>query len=260
MMRYSRTHGFTLIELLVVIAIIAILAAMLLPALAKAKVRANAVRCMSNTKQITTAWIMYAHENNDFVLTSRAWMGGSVDPGNPDMINTTYLTQSLLNPYLGGNIGVYRCPADKRTYAGQPVVRSMSMNGWFCPANQQDPYCWPAGQSYELHFKLSQMMRPGPARTFVILDESEKTINDGFFAIDMAGYDPRNPASLSFIDVPGTFHDKAGSLSFADGHSEIHKWRDPRTAKANLFESSPNNPDLEWFQERSTGKTRNQTR
>ena len=84
--------------------------------------------------------------------------------------------------------------------------------------------------------------------------------NDGFFAVNMAGFDPINLFSRAFVDAPATFHDKAGSLSFADGHSEIHKWRDPRTVKATLFQASPKNADVAWFLERSTAKLRNPTR
>ena len=258
-MKDQRNHrfrrAFTLIELLVVIAIIAILAALLLPALSKAKVKAQGIGCMSNTKQITLAWIMYAHENNDKLLDSRAWMGGwfddPVNPG-PDGTNINILKASRLNPYLGGNTGVYRCPGDPRRYRGVPVVRSVSMNAYI------GVDLWDA--NYVSVSKLSAMTRPGPAKTFVILDESALTINDAFFAINMAGFDPYQPGTLAFVDVPATFHNNAGSLSFADGHSEVHKWRDRRTAKARLFEGSPNNVDIAWFQERTTRKLKNPTR
>ena len=108
--------------------------------------------------------------------------------------------------------------------------------------------------------KLSSMVRPGPAKTFVILDESKNTINDGFFAVPMNTYDPYLPGSLAFVDVPATFHNNAGSLSFADGHSEIHRWKDGRTVKAQLFEASANNADITWMQERSSAKIVNPTR
>jgi prepilin-type processing-associated H-X9-DG protein len=94
----------------------------------------------------------------------------------------------------------------------------------------------------------------------VLLDESKNTINDDFYAVDMAGFDPYQPSALAFVDVPATYHNKAGSLSFADGHSEIHRWRDPRTMTCTLFQSSANNMDIAWFQERSTRKKTNATR
>jgi prepilin-type N-terminal cleavage/methylation domain-containing protein len=254
----ANRRAFTLIELLVVIAIIAILAGLLLPALATAKSKAQGIGCMSNTRQITLAWIAYAHDNNDWLLDSRAWMGGDVSTPNPDFTNVTILKASKLNPFLGGNVGVYRCPGDPRKYLGQPVLRSVSMQGFI----GEDGFLkgWGVNGTYNFFTKLSTMTRPGPARTFVILDESAITINDGFFAPDMAGYDPYQPSALAFIDVPATFHNKAGSLSFADGHSEIHKWRDVRTVKATLFQASPNNADVDWLQSKSSAKTTNPTR
>ncbi len=107
---------------------------------------------------------------------------------------------------------------------------------------------------------MSELVRPGPVNTFVILDEG-LSINDGFFATDMDTYDPNNMPGKATTDVPATYHSMAGSFSFADGHSEIHKWRDIRTSQPRGWGwSSPNNGNVDWIQSKSTAKITNSRR
>ena len=277
----TKAYGFTLIELLVVIAIIAILASLLLPVLVMAKVKAQTVQCTSNFKQMQLTWILYSSESDDYLAPNSdngnegkdsdnpAWVAGTMSydstaTGVYEATNLDYLVGAQYEPF--GSLGpytkdpkIYHCPADKSTiaYNGETYdrVRSISMNGWvgFGTRDWMQPASGPA---FKLNFKMSDLRNPGPSQTWVLIDEREDSINDGWFAVDMVD----TGANAVWVDVPASRHNRGAVFSFADGHSEFKKWQDGRTSDAfkpgttfshSLY--SPNNPDISWLQQCTTG-------
>ena len=273
-----RSRAFTLIELLVVIAIIAILASMILPALAKAKSKAKGIMCMNNTKQLMIAWHMYADEYKDHITASYSgapgssppeWVDGFMDfnAGNPANYDVTAnLTKSPLWPYCGMNAGIFKCPADNSTVLDNmnrrvPRIRSISMNPFMGGVDGSGlDASMSINSSYQTFKTLSTMRQP--SQEFVFLDENEDSINDGWFALSMAGYQPAGPNKL--INWPAYYHNRAAGFAFADGHSEIHRWLDQRTMPlvrdvttvlsltGTTF--SPPNPDVFWIQDHASTK------
>ncbi|MBK9139524.1 MAG: type II secretion system protein [Verrucomicrobia bacterium] len=215
--------GFTLIELLVVIAVIAILAGLLLPALSKAKGRAQGAACASNIRQLQTGWQMYADDFNDTYVANHGidetrercenWVNNVQDwTASPENTNTLLLTEAKLAPYAGKSAGVFKCPSDKsRTPAGARI-RSVAMNSLVGDpgvlTNRFNP-------DYLQFFKGSDLVQP--AMTFVFLDEHPDTLNDGFFMNRLHEY--------KWGNLPGSYHNGAANLSFADGHLELRRWQ-----------------------------------
>jgi prepilin-type processing-associated H-X9-DG protein len=216
-----------LIELLVVVAIIAILAALLLPALGKAKQRGQSIRCLNNNKQMMIGWMMYAQEFNDVLLTDADgipnrvnWIQGNfTSPSIADVDPRYYLDKSPLMPFVGNNRDIWRCPSDPvqlpdATGQLRPRVRSNSMSQVF------DTGGWLPNSSFMTYSKLTGIR--APSSTWVFIEEHPNSINDGAFAVAMA--DGLPDSQVQIVDFPASFHNGACALAFADGHAEIHKW------------------------------------
>jgi prepilin-type N-terminal cleavage/methylation domain-containing protein len=279
-------RGFTLIELLVVIVIIAILAALLLPALGHAKQKALGIACMSNHRQLTMAWTMYTDDNDGRLLyASRhpaypqlnpySWILGDLDfdPANSANWDPNLdIKISPLWPYCGESTAIWKCPADRSAVVAngtrRPRVRSMSMNIWVGGFAGRDGNLSGGndhvygGGLWKVYLHMADFDEPGPAGIFLLLDMREDSIDWGNFAPDMTGW-PDHPEQAGFYDLPGSYHHLAGGFSFVDGHAEIKRWRDARTMPPLVPDGlvpdifpSPNNPDVLWLQERGTRKKR----
>jgi prepilin-type N-terminal cleavage/methylation domain-containing protein/prepilin-type processing-associated H-X9-DG protein len=222
-----RRLGFTLIELLVVIAIIAILAGMLLPALSKAKTKAQATQCLSNLKQLGLAWIMYYGDYNDRLVpnhlgTTNAWIGGNV-AALPGATNELDIRNAKLFPY-NGSVAIYKDPAanelpndlkSQRARIPKGLVRTYSMSGRMGGHPDQAGIL---GAKFPICTKFGDIVVPSPSGSLVFVDESKETVDDGFYATQA-------PPSRTWQNSPTARHGRSAAFSFADGHAEVYRWR-----------------------------------
>jgi len=290
-MEADMKRGFTLIELLVVIAIIAILAAMLFPVLSRAKQRAQGALCLNNGKQLMLAIHMYAGDSNDFyppnpddgnTKAGYNWCPGFAGIGQTNEFNPDVLLNpdmSLLIRYLGGNPSVFKCPADRRegkyqgtnsTWFGKtvPAARTFSMSqavGTIDPGSDQHSGShtgkpelavngpWLNGlhthirnQPWRTFGKLSDNGAPGPSMTWVLVDEDAASLNDAAFAFEME--------NETWLDVPGTYHNKGCGFAFADGHSETHQWIfKSQKSRDDVFDAE-DEKDWQWMAAHTSAK------
>lgn len=271
-----------MIELLVVIAIIAILAGLLLPALAKAKLKAQQVACVNNQKQLIYAWVLYADDFNDklvvnannvainagilgWVTNNLTWDNGG--PPNAQNYDTSALANALLGPYCAKQVGIYKCPGDNSLALRGPRVRSISMNGQMgggivatisggSQANVVNQY---PSEKWKIFVKQSDIDNPAPVNAWVLIDEHPDSINDASFRVNMQGVQSDGSGgTYLWNDYPANNHGGNGVVAFADSHVQVRKWLDPALVPNPVMHAKNttlvpiNNADLIWLRQATT--------
>ena len=245
---------------------------MLLSVLGRARIKAQAIQCMSSNRQLMLAWQMYADDfqeifpPNEDIRDGTSWVYGIMDySGSPDDTDLQYLINpryAKLAPYTKSP-GIYKCPADRslnRGLTGRPRVRSVSMNAAIGPDRNNQPnrpgVDWLPSGTYIIYVKETEMIKPAPSDIWVFVDENPDSINDGAFALRM----PSSPGSTAWHDYPSIVHDNAAGFAFADGHALIHKWLQPDKMapvtyiRLKSVDAGPNNPDVIWLAKHTSGR------
>ena len=248
---YCPRRAFTLIELLLVIAIIALLAALLMPALSAAQARGKRIVCLGNLKQTATSFQMYTADNDgklvqnyplDYSLpegSTNSWVLGDMKVSS-DSTNQTLIRQGKFFPYAS-QVALYRCPVDPSRTGGMPRVRSYSMNGWIGSRYMET---YPRTTDFRTFVRDNEVVSAGPARLWVIIDEHEVTIDDGWFLVTMDDSKP-------FASFPAARHEGSYGLNFADGHAKFYKVSDPKS-QGPATQTSANNSDWQKLKQVTT--------
>ena len=260
----KRRAAFTLIELLVVIAIIAILAALLFPALAQGKSKAKLAVCFSNEKQLSTAWRMYSEDSNDLLVPNgkdygQIWVEGAFR-NSTDCTNTDYLVNAryaLFANYIQA-AKVYQCPASRPVSRTSdlapkevPLWRNYELNIWL--GSIQPDYFYSSVGPCKIFRKHSEILTPAPPFVMTFIDVHPDSICSPCFFAWMCP-----PGGEIIANYPATYHNGRAVVSFGDSHAEQHRWVDPRTiaaASPNFHahqDTSPGNADVTWIDQHAT--------